>query len=271
MKLFLFSLLIFISTSAFGEEVTINRLDTTTLPQTTDVAYYPESLVDRPLILPQKLVELRGSSEYRQLSKSIRGLDVRGTARIGIIENLEASLEASILPLNFLEDKVGNSEVFVKDRFSFGGVAIGSTYRFMEESDNKPELAAALRLGFAGTGPISITYGSTFIVLPEIKVKKVIDPKLSLDGNLTLGFGNRGSGLYQLLGGGALRGFEQIDVTGHASLEAIGFREVATLSLIPGVVYHFTDKLDLGGSFRIGVLGGEAIGNNFMVGVSTRF
>lgn len=271
MRLFLLSLVFFMSASSYGEEVTINRLDTTTVQQASEIAYYPESLVDRPLILPQKLVEIRGSSEYRQLSKSIRGLDVRATARIGIMENLEASLEAGILPLNFLENKAGNSENFVKDGFSFGGVAVGSTYRFMQEADNQPEVAAALRLAFAGTGPISITYGSTFIVLPEIKVKKIVDPRLSLDGNLTLGFGNRGSGLYQLLGGGAFRPFEQFDVTGHASLEAIGFREVSTLSLIPGVVYHFTDKLDLGGSFRIGVLGGEAIGNNFMVEVATRF
>ena len=61
MRLFLFSLLFFISTSGFAEDVTINRLDTTTVPPAADITYYPESLVDRPLILPQKLVEIRGS------------------------------------------------------------------------------------------------------------------------------------------------------------------------------------------------------------------
>lgn len=267
MRLSLLGLLFFMTTSGYAEDVTINRLDTTAVPQSPSITYYPASLVERPLILPQKLVEIRGSSEYRQLSRNIRGLDLRGTARIGILEKLEASIETSLLPLNFLENK----ETFSNNGFSFGGLAVGSTYRILEERDSYPEVAGTVRLGFAGTGPISITYGSTFIVLPELKAKKIIDPKLSLEGNLILGFGNRGSGLYQLKSGGVFRPFEQIDVTGHASLEAIGFREIATLSLIPGVVYHLSDKIDLGGSFRIGVLGGEAIGNNFMIAVATRF
>ena len=260
-----------VASSAYAQEVTINKLDETTIPNSENLIYYPESLVERPLVLPQKLVEIKGTTEYRQLSRSIRGLDFKAKARIGILENLEAELETSILPLNYLEQEQGTTEVFVKDGFAFGGVTAGATYSVIEESDTIPEIAGSVRLGFAGTGPLSLTNGSTFIVLPSITAKKIIDPRFAIDGNLILGFGNNGSGLYELRGGGVLRPFEQLDVTGHVSLEGVGFRETATLSIIPGIMYHLSNKVDIQGGFRIGLVGGEAIGNNVTVGIATRF
>lgn len=266
----LFISLISISSTAFAE-VTINKLDATTIPKSEDVIYYPESLVDRPLVLPQKLVEIKGITEYRQLSKNIRGLDLNAIARIGILENLEASLETSVLPLNYLEKSQGKSNVFVNNGFAFGGVTAGATYSVLQESDTLPEIAGALKLGFAGSGPLSLTNGSTFIVLPSVKAKKIIDPRIALDANLTLGFGNKGSGLYELNGGGAFKPFDQFDITGHLSLESIGFNETTTLSIVPGIMYHLSKKIDLQGGFKLGLFGGEAIGNNVTIGLATRF
>jgi hypothetical protein len=276
MRFTLICLIFVLSTVVFAEDVNLNPLDTATKLEETlisskDITFYPESIVDRPLVLPEKLVEVRAHSEYRQLSKNIRSLDIRGATRIGVIENMELIIETSVFPLNFLEDLETPSNIFSSKGFSFGGVALGSAYNIINETENIPAVAAALNLGFAGTGPISLTYGSTFIVLPEVKVKKVLSPQLALDGNLTLGFGNTGSGIYQLMGGGIFRPFEQIDVLTHASLEAVGFDQIATLSIIPGVSYHISDKMDIEGSFRIGVVGGEAIGNNFAVGIASRF
>jgi hypothetical protein len=276
MRSILLGLLLLLSTPAFAQEVTINpyastnKLEETTI-SSQDITFYPESIVDRPLVLPQKLVEVRATSEYRQLSKNIRSLDIRGATRIGVMENLEFEVQTSVFPLNFLENLEDKASIFENRGFSFGGVAIGSTYSIVKDTENMPEVAAALNLGFAGTGPLSITYDATFIAMPEVKIKKNLSPKFALDGNLVLGFGNTGSGIYQLLGGGSFRPLEQVDILGHASLEAVGFSQIATLSLIPGVVYRISNKMDIEGSFRIGVVGGEAIGNNFAIGIASRF
>ena len=266
----LLTALLLASSQLFAAEIT-KKLDPATIPPPNDITYYPQSIVDRPLILPQKLMELSGRTEYRQVTKSARGLDLRVRGRYGVMDRLEASVEASLLPISYFENEEGKETIFIDDGFQFGGILAGAGYALLEENERYPEMIAGLKIGVLGKGPLSLTNGSNFSVIPGVVAKKILRPGLSVDGAIALAFGNGGSGLYLMEAGGALKAFDKLDLKGSLSLEGVGFDETVILSVQPGVMYHWSDKLDIIGGFRVGLVGGEALGNNLNLGVLTRF
>jgi len=182
--------LLFFTSQAFAESV-VHRLDRTTVPTANDISFYPQSVVDRPLVLPQKMIEASVLTEYRQVAKKIRGLEIGVKGKYGIMESLEVTLETSILPMSYNDTRILGHDIIVKDNFKFGGILAGANYLLMDEDEKYPSIVGGVKIGFAGTGQRSLTNGSSITVIPTIGAKKTILPRLAVDGGLTLAFGNK--------------------------------------------------------------------------------
>jgi len=262
---------LFLCSPSVMAEVSVHKLDRADVPSIQDISYYPQSVVDRPLILPQKLLEVQGGTEYRQIGKGVKSLALRIRGTYGVMENLEAVVETSVLPMTFAKTRVGSVNVLADDGFQFGGILAGANYSFFPETEQYPEFVGGLKIGIFGGGPLSLTSGSTFSVLPSVKLKKTLNPRLSLAGDFTLSFGNEGSGLYLVEAGGIFKAYDQFDILGSVLLEGIGLDKTIILALKPSVVYHWDNDWDLMGGFNVGLAGGEAVGNNLHLGVARRF
>ncbi|MBI3019663.1 MAG: hypothetical protein HYY61_07230, partial [Deltaproteobacteria bacterium] len=206
-------------------------------------ATYPSSRINRPLTLPQELINGEVQVNYHYFSSSHVGANMRLKGQYGWREHWELNAETSLFPQT-------------QKGIEFGGLRGGFLYRFRVEDEENPEIALGAKIGFLGTGSHSLTQGNTISFYPQGLVKKVIgDRAFSIQGELLAGIGDKDSGIHSLNALATLKTADSFDLGLKGDLQNLGYSSKEIFSLTPSLEYHLYPNWDISGGVQIGLLG----------------
>lgn len=219
---------------------------------------YPASNVQRPLMLPLGLIQVDGLLGYHYLTSGHIGANLYTKARYSHFQDWEFSAELSAFP----QTQLG---------FEFGGIRLGFLYHALMENTENPEVAVGIKGGFLGKGYYSLTKDNTFSIFPNVSAKKQLTDHLGIVGELMLGIGNKDAGIASLNATGYLKATPEVDIHLKLDIQNLGYQLDEIIALTPGVQYHLNKKTDIFGGMHLGLLGTKHLGNNVLVGMTSRF